>query len=187
MMRLFHAVVVGLFLAGVVHVGSLLAVPSLAPRGPYDRLAALPADGRFVALPDDGANADLLAFSDPFFVVAACRYDLAEGPVTVRAALPSTYGAVAIHERRGAPFYALTDKAATNGTVEVVILRENDVAAAEEDETAQARPSIRIVSPTDAGFVLVRLFAQAPSARPALKALAESATCGRSTPPPSTP
>ncbi|MGA0531938.1 DUF1254 domain-containing protein [Hansschlegelia sp. KR7-227] len=179
MMRLLYALAVGLTLAGLVHIGSLLGVPYLARQGPYDRLAALGAEGRFVALPDEGENAGLLPFSDPHFVVAACRYDVGDGPVTVRAALPSTYGALSVHNRLGQPYYALTDRAATDGEVEVTILNADDVAAAELEPPVEGRPTLRIVSPTPAGFVLLRLFAPGPSARDALRRIAAGSTCGR--------
>lgn len=179
MMRLAYAIAVGLALAGITHVASLLGVPYFAPLGAYDRLAGLDAEGRFVVLPEDGAGGDMLPFRDPAFATAVCRYDLAGGPVTVRANLPSSYGAVAVYNRTGQPFYALTDRAATNGMIEVTILGASDVAAAEQEEPDEPRPSVRIVSPTPTGFVLVRLFVGAPSARKGLADLATKATCGR--------
>lgn len=179
MIRVAHAMLIGLTLAIVTHVVSLLGVPYVAPHGPYDRLADLGAEGRFVTLSDEGAAADVLPFRDPAFVTAACRYDVSSGPVTVRAELPSSYGAVAFHNRQGQPFYGLTDRAATNGVVEVTILASDDVPAAEEEEETDDRPSIRIVSPTAQGFVLLRLFAPAPTARRGLAELARKASCGR--------
>lgn len=180
LMRLAYLLALSLTVAGLVHIGSLLGVPKLATQGPYERLAALKADGRFVTLPDAGDGADLLPFRDPGFVTAACRFDLKDGPVTVRAPLPTTYGAVAVHTRYGLPFYALTDKAATGGAVEVTILAADDVPAAEVDDPEEGKPALRIVSPTETGFVLVRLFATGDSARPALRDVAGQATCGRS-------
>lgn len=177
MMRLLYALALGLTLGGLVHIATLFAVPLMAPGSAYDRLAAATPVGRFAVLPDAGA--ETLPFRDPSFVMAACRYDLADGPVTIRASLPSTYGSVTVHNRYGQPFYALTDKAATNGAVEVTVLSRDDVAAAEVEDAPEGRPALRIVSPTPAGFVLVRLFASGPSARPALRDLAGKASCER--------
>lgn len=179
LMRLAYLLAVSFTIAGLVHIGSLLGVPRFATQGPYERLATLKADGRFVTLADEGEDADMLAFRDPAFVTAACRYDLKDGPVTVTAALPSTYGAVAFHNRFGQPYYALTDKAATDGVVEVTILAAHHVPAAELDDPEEGKPALRIVSPTETGFALVRLFAPGASARPSLRELAAKATCGR--------
>ncbi len=173
--RLAYALALGLTLGGLTHIASLLGVPFVAPHGPYERLAGAGADGRFVVL----SESERLPFQDPAFVVAACRYDLSDGGVTIRASLPSSYGAISVHDRRGQPFYALTDRAATEGSVEVTVLDRRDAAAAAVEEPAEGRPALRIVSPTKTGFVLLRLFAPAPSARPALRARAEQASCGR--------
>lgn len=179
-LRLAYILALGVTLGGLVHIGSLLGVPFVAKDGAYDRLAGLGADGRFAVLADEGPEADRLPFRDPAFVAAVCRYDLAAGSVTIRAALPSTYGSVSVHDRFGKPFYTLTDKAATRGAVEVTILSQDDATAAEVEEAPLGRPALRIVSPTPAGFVMVRLFAAGASARPALRALAAGASCERS-------
>lgn len=179
LMRLLYAVAIGVTLGGLIHVASLLGVPFVAQDGAYDRLSGLDADGRFAVLPEDGPGADRLPFQDPNFVVAACRYDVSGGPVTIRAVLPSTYGAMSVHNRYGQPFYALTDRAASGGAVEVTILDSQDAAAAAVEEPAEGRPALRIVSPTSKGFVLLRLFASAPSARAALRDTAAKASCDR--------
>ncbi|MFC3691955.1 DUF1254 domain-containing protein [Chenggangzhangella methanolivorans] len=183
LMRVAYVVVVGLVLAGLVHIGSLLGVPRYATQGPLERIAALGPEGAFVTLADEGDAADLLPFRDPAFVTAACRYDLSSGPVAVTAPLPSTYGAISVHARAGQPFYALTDRAATGGRVEITILAKDDVAAAEQEEPSEeSRPKLKIVSPTETGFILVRLFAPGESARPALRDLAAKATCAKVAP-----
>jgi uncharacterized membrane protein len=183
LMRAAYVLVVGLVLAGLVHIGSLLGVPRFATQGPFERLAGLGPEGAFVTLADEGEAANLLPFRDPSFVTAACRYDLSRGPVAVVAALPSTYGAISVHTRTGQPFYALTDRAATAGRVELTILAKDDVAAAEQEEPAEdARPKLKIVSPTETGFILVRLFSPGESARPALRDLASKATCAKVAP-----
>lgn len=182
LMRFAYVIAVGLVLAGLVHIGTLLGVPRIATAGAYERLARLDADGRFAVLPDDGEKADLLPFRDPAFVTAACRFDVTSGPITVDTALPSTYAAVAIHNDTGQPFYALTDKAATNGRVLIRVFGPDDVTAAETEEAADDRPELRIVSPTEAGFILVRFFAAGESAREPLRELASKATCARNEP-----
>lgn len=179
MTRLVYLVAVALVLAGLVHIATLLAVPSLAVRSAYDRLAALEADGRFVVMPDEGDAADLLPFRDPAFVLAACRYDLATGPVTVRATLPASYGALSVYSRSAQPYYGLTDRAAAGAPIEVTIFNSVDAAGVEAEDPPEGRPALRIVSPTPTGFVLVRLFVPAPSARPRLREMAASAVCER--------
>lgn len=179
LMRAAYVLVVGIVLAGLVHIGSLLGVPRFATQGPFERLAGLGPEGVFTTLADEGDAANLLPFRDPSFVVAACRYDLASGPIAVEAALPSTYGAVSIHNRTGQPFYALTDRAATNGRVSLTILAQDDVAAAEQEDPGEGVARLKIVSPTETGFILVRLFVPGESARPSLREIASGASCAK--------
>jgi len=182
LMRLVYTVVVGIVLAGLVHIGSLLGVPRFATQGPFERIATLGPEGAFFTLADEGDAANLLPFRDPSFVVAACRYDLSSGPVAIEAALPSTYGAISIHARTGQPFYALTDRAATNGRVSLTVLAQDDVAAAEQEDPGEGVPRLKIVSPTETGFILVRLFAPGESARAMLRETASKATCAKAKP-----
>ncbi|WP_020180481.1 hypothetical protein [Methylopila sp. M107] len=178
-MRAAYVLALSVVIAGLVHIGSLLGVPRVATAGPYERLAGLGAEGRFAALPDEDASADMLPFRDPAFVTAACRYDLSGGPVVMRAELPTTYGALAIHTRFGQPFYLLTDKAAREGAVEVKIFSSEQEAAAEAEAAApDAAPQLRIVSPTREGFALVRLFVNGESARQSMRDVAGKARCG---------
>jgi uncharacterized membrane protein len=177
LMRAAYIAALGVVIAGLVHIGSLLGVPRVATAGPYERLAGLDAEGRFVALPDDGSRADLLPFRDPAFVTAVCRYDLSRGPVLMRAELPATYGALAIHNSFGQPFYLLTDKAAREGVVEVKIFASEEQAATDAEAAPDAASQLRIVSPTVAGFALVRLFAAGESARQGVRAVAAKASC----------
>lgn len=178
-LRAVYVLAVGVVLAGLVHIGSLLGVPRFATQGPFERLAGLGPEGAFTMLADEGEAANLLPFRDPSFVVAACRYDLTSGPVAVEAALPSTYGAISVHARTGQPYYALTDRAATDGRVTLSILAQDDVAAAEQEDPGEGVPRLKIVSPTDTGFILVRLFVPGESARPALREIASKATCAK--------
>lgn len=179
LMRLAYVVALSLTIAGLVHIGSLLGVPRVAVSGPYERLAQLGPDSRFATLDDVGANANLLPFRDPAFVTAACRFDLSGGPVTVKAALPATYGVLAVHNRSGQPFYALTDRAAVDGQVEVTILSADDAAAVALEEPTEGRQALRIASPTQTGFILLRLFVAGESARPGLRDLAAKASCSK--------
>lgn len=177
LMRAAYVLALGVVVAGLVHIGSLLGVPRVATQGPYERLARLDADGRFALLPDTGDKVDLLPFRDPAFVTAACRYDLAKGPVVLRAELPATYGALTVHSKLGQPFYLLTDKAARDGRVEVKIFANEEQATAEEEVAPDDAPQLRIVSPTPTGFALVRLFTPGESAREGLRAIASGASC----------
>lgn len=178
MTRLVFWIVAGLLAAGLVHGVSLLLIPLVAPATAYDRLAVAQTDGRFALLPDTDPLQQPLPFEDTTFIEAVCRYDLAGGPVRVFAPFAVSYGSITFYTRFGQAFYSLTDKAAARNGVNVVVLDREQVDIAETVETTdEQREALRIVSPTRAGFALLRLHVPSPSTRSGLKELTQSARC----------
>ena len=74
------------------------------------------------------------------------------------------FASLSFHSRRGAVFYALTDRAATHGLMEAVIVTPAQlrvlVAHDDEDDPSQ---DLRVASPTAEGFVVMRAFGELPS------------------------
>lgn len=177
MIRLLFWAVAGLIGAGIVHGVSLLAIPRVAPATAYDRLAAADADGRFVPLASGDPGRELLPFEDTSFVEAVCRYDLAAGPVRIFAPFPDSYGSVTFYNRFGQAYYSLTDRAASQRGVNVVVLDADHVEVGDAAGDEGQASALRIVSPTPAGFVMLRLHVQSPAARGGLRDLAMRARC----------
>jgi uncharacterized membrane protein len=186
MMRFVFWIVAGLIGAGLVHGASLLMIPWLAPATAFDRLADLQAENKFVLLPTEDRDRKLLPFEDPTFVEAVCLYDLAGGPLRVFAPFTTTFGSVTFYTRFGQAFYSLTDRAAAaRDGVNVVVLDQDQIdSSLSEDATAQNSETIRIVSPTPTGFVLLRLHVPGPTERAGLEAIAKTSRCAAASPPP---
>jgi uncharacterized membrane protein len=74
--------------------------------------------------------------------------------------------------------YALTDRAATHGLMEAVVVTPSQlrelIAHDDEDDPSQ---DLRIVSTTNEGFVLARVFSELPSLYDAAEKQAESMSC----------
>ena len=74
----------------------------------------------------------------------------ADGPLRVKAPIErSGFVSLSFHTRRGGIFYALTDKAATHGALEALVLTEDQLRAlqAKDDEDTPVQ-ELRIVSTT---------------------------------------
>jgi uncharacterized membrane protein len=176
--RLLFWIIAGVIGAGLVHGVSVLMIPFVAPATAYDRLATIDADGKFALLPDPAPQGQVLPFEDPSFIEAACRYDLTDGPLRVFAPFADSYGSVTFYTRFGQAYYSLTDRAASQDGVNVIVLDPAHVDVPEEDPAAPNQgQALRIVSPTHLGFVVLRLHVPGPSARDVLKALAATARC----------
>ena len=172
--KLLFCVVATLVLAGVVHLSAILAIPALAERDAYSRLSrGLDSDN--AELIASGGESTWLPYPDPAVSVSACIYDLAQGPVRVSTQVAGLFQSLSLHSRRGI-FFAVTDRAAVRGSLEVVVMtgEQHAQAVAEEDEPSS---DVRVVSPTPTGLVVVRLLAATPSQKPEADARARAVTC----------
>ena len=130
-------------------------------------------------LPRADASGKAFPYSDPAVAGAFCRFDLTNGPVRVRAPIGRAgFSSLSFHSRRGAAFYAFTDRAATHGFMEAVIVTPKQLRAlvAQEDEDNPSE-DLRIASPTVEGFVLSRVFSELPGLYPAAEDQAKALSC----------
>ncbi|MGD1038489.1 MAG: DUF1254 domain-containing protein [Roseiarcus sp.] len=173
------------FLAAVLIVGALvhfiviLVIPIVATRDAFARLEELGSANQTIALARSSPTERRFPYADPALASAFCRFDLAAGPVRVRAPVGRAgFASLSFHTRRGAVFYALTDKAATHGLMEAIIVTPSQLRAliAHDDEDNPSQ-DLRVVSATAEGFVLMRAFSELPSLYAAAEAQARSLSC----------
>jgi uncharacterized membrane protein len=151
--------------AGLVHIVAILIVPLYASNDAFARLSALGPVNRTIALAQAGSNSRLIPFGDPAVAAAFCRYNLRDGPLRVTApAVRYEYSSLSFHTSLGGIYYALTDRASTQGEFNALVVTDDQLRAItaheSEDEPSQ---ELRIVSPTNEGFVMMRSFSEAPS------------------------
>jgi uncharacterized membrane protein len=163
--RFVVATLCGLVLAGMVHIGAILAMPYFAEQDALSRLRATAASSNAEIIEANGES--WLPTPDPAMAVGACAYNLEEGPLRVSARTRGLFQSISLHGRGGGVYYALTDKAAVRGALDLVVMtqRQLDQTLALEDEDEPSR-DVRIVAPNRTGFVIVRVLAAYPSQRP---------------------
>ena len=161
--------------AGLTHLIVLLTVPSVAEHDAFARVAALGPAFKTIVLPDARA----LPYLDPATSVAVCQYDLAGGPVRARAPVGRAgFASLSFHSQRGVAFYALTDRAATKGRMDALIVTAEQLRTLiSHDDEDNPTDDLRIVSPTRAGFVMIRALSETPGGLPQAAAQAAAMTC----------
>lgn len=173
------------FLATVLVVGALvhfvviLLIPVVATRDAFARLQDLGPVDATIALARPSPTERRFPYADPALASAFCRFDLAAGPMRVKAAVGrSGFASLSFHTRRGAVFYALTDKAATHGLMEAIVVTPSQLRAlvARDDEDNPSQ-DLRVVSTTTEGFVLMRAFSELPSLYGAAEDQVKSLNC----------
>ena len=155
----------GALTAGLVHIVAILIIPLYASNDAFARLSQFAPVNKTVLLPGANGAARLFPYADPAVAAAFCRYDLRDGPVRVKAPIARyEFSSLSFHTRRGAIYYALTDRAATQNALDALLVTEKQLRtiSARDSEDEPTR-DLRIVSSTDEGFVLMRSFSESPS------------------------
>ncbi len=154
-----------LIIAGIVHLCSILIMPQIAPNTPYARIAARTPVNRFVLLPPVAPGESALPFEDPAMALGACRFDLTRGPVRLRGQLAAdALVLLSFHGRTAQTFYAMTDRSALRGAIDVVVATRDQLDEIESHDTEDELPQeLRLEAPSLQGFMLVRALAERPS------------------------
>ncbi len=164
--------IAALLIAGVVHIVSILLMPSVATRDAYHRLLAMAATAQAtqggVALLDPASpSAPSLPFVDPATAQGVCLFDLADGPFHLQAGVDGeNYLGLSFHSATDVIFHAMTDRGATKGRIAVVIGDAQQIEDMEDNDSDNKQPQeTRVAAPSRQGFVLIRALAKRPSDR----------------------
>ena len=164
-----------LFVAGIVHIASVLMMPQVAENDAYAQLGGSTSG---ISLLPDPADRQSMPFQDPAAVLAVCRFDLDAGQTRIRAIAGDGLVTFSFHDRTGRIFYSSTDRAALRGRVDILVLDAQQLDTLEAtDPEDQAPQELRLVPPTRTGFVLIRSLADRPGVRPAAMKAAQAVSC----------
>lgn len=166
----------GLVLAGIVHIVTVLAIPRFAEHDAYTLLSGKGQNGVAELIRPDETH---ILDHDPAAVIAVCGYDLEEGAVRVSARRGGLPMAITLHRPGGGVFYAVTDRAAIRGAIEFVIVTRPQMSEriAQEDEGEVDR-EFRVLAPERQGLIVTRVLTRRPSERAEAEALATATACG---------
>lgn len=177
MKRFVVPILAGLVLGAIVHLVGVLAMPYLAERDAYARLAGIGQVNAVTLIDDPATLAQALPASDPAFVTAVCLYDLTEGPLKVRVPTTEDYTSISFYTRQGRPFYAINDRSAGRTVIELDLMNARQKAAMPEDEEVTVADRLVVESPSQEGIVLIRGLVRERGARDEVKAAIAQANC----------
>ena len=168
----------GMLLGGIVHLATVLLLPSTATRDAYDRLVAIAPVNSIVQLPPPTPENAVLPFMDPAFSARVCRYDLSNGPLKLTTPVTQAYTSVSFYTRYGVAYYAINDRAAGRRVIELDLMTTAQRAEVPEDEEVTAADRLIVESPTPTGLILVRTFGPEPGLMPMAQRALAAARCG---------
>jgi uncharacterized membrane protein len=177
MIRWLQWIAGGLVLGGIVHLATILVLPSTATRDAYARLAAVAPVNGFTVLPAPTAEASTVPFMDPAFATAVCRYDLAKGAIKLTVPVSQAYTSVTFYTRNDIAYYALNDRSAGRRAIELDLMTTRQREDLPDDEEVTAADRLIVESPSVTGLIVARAFSPEPSFLPTATASLQSAQC----------
>jgi len=177
MIRLLFTIIAGVLLGGVVHLVSVLALPSIASQDAYSRLTPMTKLNEVTQLPLADPGNSPMPLMDPAFAMAICRYDLSTGPIKLTVPVSQAYTSVSFYTRQEIAYYAINDRSAGKKVIELDLMTEAQHEDLPEDEEITSADRLIIDSPTTTGLILLKSLAPEPGLMPQAQASLAAAKC----------
>jgi len=177
MIRWVILVIAGFIIGGIIHLGTILALPVVAARDGYARLAAITPVNAVAQLPQVAPGHELMPLLDPAFAYAACRYDLAKGPLKLTAPVSPSYTSVSFYTNKDVAYYAINDRSAGRRVIELYLMSEDQKADLPENEDITAADRLIVEAPSQIGVIIIKALAPEPGQMPQARAAVAAASC----------
>ena len=174
--RLLHALVLGVVGAGIVHIVILLLVPSYSQRDAWAALSER-SNYYFVTRLDPPGAEPLIGSIDPLFDAAACRFDLADGPVHVRGDGEVPYWSLSVYDRVGLNVFSVNDRSSSDSALDFVVATPSQMIDLRNDLPVSFDRSVFIEADVEDGIVVVRAFVPDESWEPTVTRYLQGVTC----------
>jgi uncharacterized membrane protein len=172
-------IALGLVLAGLIHIVAVLALPMLAPKNGYTRLAALGAANTMIQLPPAVPGQHVLPMMAPDVRYAFCRYDLTGGPVRLTAPVADELLLIALYSQEGENFYSVVGADVKRSEVQLIITTgDQTVEEAGVDAPETSDNVIVVNAPESEGIALLRLPLAGPSRASFAERALQATSCG---------
>ena len=177
MLRWLLWLLAGALLGGIVHLATVLILPTTATQDAYSRIAAVAPVNTVTALPAPAPQSAVIPFMDPAFAAAVCRYDLSAGPIKLTVPVQTAYTSVSFYTRRGVAYYAINDRAAGRRIIELDLMTSAQRSELPDDEEVTAADRLIVESPTVTGLIMLRALAPEAGMIPVARNALASARC----------
>lgn len=163
MLRLLYLLLVGIVGAGIVHISVLLLLPQFSERDAWSSLAEAADVYKAVRIDNGDGSPPIVRAVDPLFHASACRFDLDDGPVHIRAPGAVPFWSVSIYNRAGQNVYSFNDRATEAGKLDFVVLTAAQMIEVRKAVPEDYKRAIFVQVPIGEGMVVVRSFVPDPT------------------------
>jgi uncharacterized membrane protein len=177
MRNLLHALILGLLGAGIVHIVVLFLVPEFSERDAWSRLAMASDLYKMTRLDAEAGGAPVVKSVDPLFYAAACRFDLSDGLVRIRAPGDVPFWSASVYDRGGHNIYSFNDHNANGEKLDAVVLTPAQMIDVRRDLPEDLQGAIFVEAPIEEGIFVVRAFVPDESWKPIVSRFLEQSAC----------
>ncbi len=170
-------VIATIIISGIVHILAVLNLPSLAPKSAWFRLRHDVPVNKMLLLSKLDEKPSLLPMMAPDVRYAICRYDLTNGPVTVRTKIPHELFSVAAYDQLGQNFYVISGASLQREELYLVVTRNTNTAEEEVSASEKSDDVVVINSANAKGVLLLRVPVAGPAYEQQTEELLKKATC----------
>lgn len=177
MRSLLHALILGLLGAGIVHIAVLFLVPEFSERDAWSRLAMTSDLYKMTRLDAEAGGAPVVKSVDPLFYAAACRFDLTDGIVRIKAPGNVPFWSASVYDHSGHNIYSFNDHGANSGVLDTVVLTPAQMIDVRRDLPEDLQGAIFVEAPIDEGIFVVRAFVPDESWKPIVSRFLQQSAC----------
>jgi uncharacterized membrane protein len=168
-----------LAIAGITHIAAVFTLPEIVAKDTFARLSELAKPGRLTILPPSRPEKQVMPFADPAMVQSVCPFELSQGGLRLHADVEGgRLLTFSFRTSAGQVFYSMTDLAAQQGKIDVIVLTANQLELVEaRDDEDNPSQDLRLVAPDPQGFVIVSALAAYQSDRTDAEERVKSVVC----------
>ncbi len=176
-----YLLLLGLVLAGVVHIAIVLLIPQYGTRDAWAYLSSRTDLFAFTRL-DSAETGSSLAEVDPFFTYGVCRFNLDEAGLEMSGPATQTFWTASVFDEDGAVIYSLNNRTAINNKLDLLILNPLQTLELRETERQSLETSVVIEASISKGFVMIRVLQPDETWEPNSKDFFGGVNCSRHDP-----
>ena len=178
MIRTLVWLVAGALLGLVIHIAVVLAMPTLASRDIWTRLADGVETGKMAVLPVPQPEGDNALRLDPEIAYGVCRMDLATAPGVLTGVLPNAFWSVAVYDRSGTVIYSTTNRDGLGKVLDIGVFNPGQTRLLAQQKLDVEEGLLIVESRSDDALVVVRLAPPHPAMRARFEAALAALSCG---------
>ncbi len=174
MMRFLLWSLAGVLIGILAHILSVIALPRLSTQAGFQRVASIARMDGFTIVPADRTP---LPLPDPAIIAAFCRYNLGDGPLKLHVRVATGFVSISFYTSAGLNYYALTDRAAADGVIDINLYTAAQLAQVRANEGPDQPGAPRLQAPQERGLVVLRALIPESGEKAEVEKLLAAATC----------